>query len=103
MTVLEAMAQGRPVVAFPKSGAIPWLLDHGQAGHLAVSQKWQALADAMGAVHEDRALRGRLAAAGYLRAKTHFTLEAVADQYLNAYEDVLAGTYNNEGIASENA
>ena len=103
MTVLEAMAQGLPVVAFPDSGAIPWLLDQGEAGQLAESQKWQALADAMEAVYSDADLRVRLAAAGYLRAKTHFTLEAVADQYLNAYEDVLAGTYNNEGIANDNA
>jgi glycosyltransferase involved in cell wall biosynthesis len=100
MTVLEAMAQGLPVVAFPDSGAIPWLLDQGEAGQLAASQRWQALADAMEAVYSDADLRARLAAAGYLRAKTHFTLEAVADQYLKAYEDVLAGTYNNEGTAN---
>lgn len=103
MTVLEAMAQGLPVVAFPDSGAIPWLLEQGEAGQLAASQKWQALADAMEAVYSDADLRARLAAAGYLRAKTHFTLEAVADQYLKAYEDVLAGTYNNEGTANDNA
>mgnify|MGYP000952875834 CR=1 FL=1 len=95
MTVLEAMAQGLPVVALPDSGAVPWLLDHGRAGCLAATQSWPHLAEAMHHVLEDVDYRETLAAAGYERALNEFTLESVADQYLKAYEDVISGDYND--------
>lgn len=94
MTVLEAMAQRLPVVALPGSGAVPWLLDQGRAGCLADSQTASDLALAMQKVYQDPEYLQAIADTGYQRARTDFTLEAVADAYLEAYDAVLTGRYN---------
>ena len=94
MTVLEAMAQGLPVVALPDSGAVPWLLDSGGAGCIAESQSAEHLAYAMRHVIEDENYRISLANSGFERAKSKFTLERVAEDYLQAYRDVVSGDYN---------
>ena len=86
MTVLEAMAQGLPVVVLPDSGAVPWLVGDGAAGIIAKSQSSESLSLAMLMVAKDVNLRQRLAVAGYDRALSMFDLETVADRYLEEYQ-----------------
>lgn len=89
MTVLEAMAQGLPVVAYPDSGAVPWLLDYGKAGILAQKQNWFSFSEAMLSATGNFESLNRVARRGYDRAKQSFTLERVVDQYLKALEGIL--------------
>lgn len=89
MTVLEAMAQGLPAVVLPDSGAVPWVVGDGAAGMIANSQTPESLSQAMLALAKDLELREQLGKAGYDRALTMFNLEAVADRYLEEYQDTI--------------
>jgi glycosyltransferase involved in cell wall biosynthesis len=82
MSVLDAMAQGVPCVGGKDSGAVPWLLDHGSAGCLVDVNSAQAMAEGILGVLSDAALYERTAAHGWQRARSVFSLEAVASQYL---------------------
>ena len=89
MTVLEAMAQGLPAVVLPDSGAVPWVVGDGAAGMIANSQTPESLSQAMLALAKDLELREQLGKAGYDRALSMFDLEAVADRYLEEYQDTI--------------
>lgn len=89
MTVLEAMGQGLPVIAYPDSGAVPWLLDNGKAGILAEKQNWRSFADAMFSAVGDLDHLNAIAKRGYERAKECFSLERVADLYIETFERML--------------
>ncbi len=88
MVLLEAMAQGVPVLAGARSGAVPWVLDGGRAGALADIESPVRLADDLVAVLSDPAAHGRLARAARARA-TDFALPVVVGRYLEQYERVL--------------
>lgn len=47
LVLAEAMAMGVPVVAGERSGAVPWLLQHGQCGQLVDVDDVQAVSDAL--------------------------------------------------------
>ena len=74
--LLEAMAAGLPVVASRVSG-IPSLVTHDANGLLLESPSARAVADAVGRVVRDGALRRRIISRGYDTARVH-TLEAQA-------------------------
>ena len=80
MSILEAMAAGRPVVATPVGG-VPDAVADGETGLLAAPGDAGALASALAAAREDSA---RLGAAGRLRAEERFTLETMVDGYEKA-------------------
>lgn len=89
MTVLEAMAQGLPVIAYPESGAVPWLLDYGKAGILGEKQNWHSFSEAMLYATRNLDYLNSIAKCGYERAQQHFTLERVADLYLRLFSMIL--------------
>jgi len=89
--ILEAMSQRLPVIAGADSGAVPWVLDDGRAGMLVDVTSSESLRSGMEKVMTDTALRERLMTEGYERARSQFTLAAVADQYLSVLEDVRSG------------
>lgn len=70
---LEAMAQGRPVVAFA-AGGIPEWLAHGETGLLAAPHNSAALGEAIASVLADPAAASRMGRAG--RARTQSTYSA---------------------------
>lgn len=88
MVVLEALAQGVPVVGGARSGAVPWLLDGGRAGVAADVGSPARLAGAVAGVLADPVAHARLSAAGRARAG-ELTRGRMVDGYLGRYRAVL--------------
>jgi colanic acid/amylovoran biosynthesis glycosyltransferase len=79
VALMEAMSSGTAVVASALSG-IPELVEDGVSGLLAPPGDARALADALRRLHDDPALRSRLAQAGRERVLTEFDVERSAAQ-----------------------
>jgi glycosyltransferase involved in cell wall biosynthesis len=86
--IIEAMAAGVPVVA-TSVGAVPGLLEHGDAGVLSPPGDLTALASAIVSVLEDRALRERLVNRGSVVA-SQFEIARVAADVAAVYERAIA-------------
>lgn len=80
MSVLEAMAAGRAVVATPVGG-VPEAVSDGETGVLVAPGDPQQLADALVRGRDDAE---RMGAAGRRRAEERFTLERMVDGYEQA-------------------
>jgi len=81
LVMLESMACGTPVIAFP-AGAAPEVVDHGRTGFLVADE--QAMADA---IHEVRTLDRadcRAAVEGY------FSIGRMVDEHVELYQTLLA-------------
>jgi len=90
MTVLEAMAAGRAVVA-SNVGAIPTVVRNGETGLLVEPRDVAGLKAALDLLLSDQALSSRLASSGHEWVRQHFTSDAMAANYLRMYENVLSG------------
>lgn len=77
-TVLEAMAAGRPVVAYAQ-GALPELVTPGETGYLVSVEDIPALARALKQLGGDPELRARLGREGRARAREYFGPKAQQD------------------------
>jgi glycosyltransferase involved in cell wall biosynthesis len=80
--VIEAMAAGLPVVATRVGGVVETVED-GKTGFLVPPADSHALAEAISALVQDRALRERLGAAGRERALELFSFDSAAAAYEN--------------------
>jgi glycosyltransferase involved in cell wall biosynthesis len=89
MVFLEAMAMGKPVVAWASGGA-PEVIVDGVTGLLAERPSVPSLARSLSTVLRDPALRARLGEAGRLRAASVFTPQQMCRDTLAVYEAVLA-------------
>ncbi len=89
MTILEALAAGRPVVA-TAVGAVPELVLHEQTGLLTPPADAGALASAILRLLDDGQLREKLAVQGQRLVQEQFSAEAMATQYLKVYDEVIA-------------
>jgi glycosyltransferase involved in cell wall biosynthesis len=87
-TILEAMAEGLPVVATP-TGGTPEIVEEGRTGLLVPPGSPEALAAALERLLVDPALRGRLGEAGLQRVKTQCGEEPVTTQYEQVFSRVL--------------
>jgi glycosyltransferase involved in cell wall biosynthesis len=87
LTLIEAMAQGLPVVAAPVGG-IPELITHNQTG-LLLEQDRSDLPDQLNRLIENPDLRRRLGQ-NARQAVTHLTWENLARQTVKVYETVIA-------------
>jgi glycosyltransferase involved in cell wall biosynthesis len=99
MTVLEAMAAMRPVVA-SNVGAIPTVIKSGETGLLVEPRDVTGLKSALDLLLSDRALCGRLAIKGHEWVRKNFTSDAMAANYQGMYEKVLTGKTGS--LANEN-
>lgn len=81
---LEAMAAGKPVIA-SRVGGVPEIVLDGETGLLVPGEDVSALAEDLGRLAGDAALRDRLGSAGRLRAR-QFAWPLIAEQYLGVYE-----------------
>lgn len=90
LVLLEALAQGTPVIA-SRVGGIPEFVEDGKAGRLVTPNDPAALADALGLLWADEALRTRLGAYGRDTTVPRYSWERVVDQLERIYRDVADG------------
>lgn len=84
MTLLEAMASGRPIVA-TTVGEIPTVLDGGKAGLLVPPENSHALAEAILTLLDDPNLRRTYADRAAHRVATSFSADQMTTRYLVMY------------------
>jgi glycosyltransferase involved in cell wall biosynthesis len=90
MTVLEAMAAARPVIA-SNVGAIPTVVRNSETGLLVEPCDVAGLKAALDLLLGDPALCSRLANNGHNWVRRNFTSDGMAANYQRMYEAVLAG------------
>ncbi len=91
MTLVEAMACGRPVVG-SAIGGIPHVIDHDITGLLVPPGDEDALAQAIAAVVGDPARRGRLGTAGRTAAEQRFSWAARLAAYHRLFDAAVPAT-----------
>ena len=89
LAILEAMAEGLPVVATPRA-AIPDMVVDGVTGFLIPEGDAHALASTLGRLAADTDLRIRLGQAGRERYLSRFTRERCVARVLEELDDALA-------------
>lgn len=87
LTILEAMASGRPVVA-TSAGGVPGFMRHGVNGALVPPGDSQLLADALSSLLEDRAEAVGIGEWNRDEAVRRFDWDRVVDRLEEAYEHV---------------
>jgi glycosyltransferase involved in cell wall biosynthesis len=88
VSVLEAMAAGRPVVA-TAIGGTDEAVSHEESGLLVPPREPAALASAIRRLRADPVLARRLGAAGRQRVEREFSSEATAVQVMRIYDEVV--------------
>ena len=90
LVVIEAMAASRPVITTDLPSGVREVNVHGETGLVVPLRDPEALAQAMGLLASDPALRARLGAAGRERMQAQFTRRRMAEQHVALYERILA-------------
>lgn len=90
MTLLEALAAGRPIVA-TAVGGIPETIEDGRTGLLVPPADAGALAGALAALLEDTGRAERLGAAGRAAAGARFGARLMTERIETLYDRLLAG------------
>jgi sugar transferase (PEP-CTERM/EpsH1 system associated) len=98
LTLLEAMAAGRAVVATAVGGNPELVLD-GVTGLLVPARSPEALADAIVTLLRDPALRASMGQAGKNRVKEHFSIETMLQSYESLYQSLL----ERKGLLTRNS
>jgi glycosyltransferase involved in cell wall biosynthesis len=88
LSVMEAMAAGKPVVA-TSVGAVPELVRHATDGLLVPPADADALAHAMSLIFERKDMREEMGWRGAARASERFGVAAMVRAYANLYTRVL--------------
>jgi glycosyltransferase involved in cell wall biosynthesis len=89
--VLEAMAAGRPVVAF-RHGGVCEMVEEGVTGLLCPPGDLDALAQAIDSLLMDPDRRKRMGEAGQARLQRLFTREAFVARFSKLYTELAAAT-----------
>lgn len=89
MTVLEAMACGKPVIA-SRVGGIPEQVEDGKTGLLFEAGNAEALADKMKLLAENEDLRRIMGRAGRRKVEADYTLDLHCSKLLELYESVVS-------------
>ncbi len=86
LTVVEAMAAGKPVVA-TRVGAVPEIIRHGVDGWIIPSDDPAAIADSVTQLLNDKELAGKLGRQGRERVHQMFSLERMVKQIEEVYRE----------------
>ena len=86
-TILEAMAAGRPVVA-TEVGGNPELVQDGTTGYLVPAGEEGPMAERIGELLRDEALRAKLGAAGRAHVEEVHSMGGMVRAYTDLYEEV---------------
>jgi glycogen synthase len=90
LVLLEAMAQGTPVVA-SRVGGIPEFVEDGKAGRLVAPGDADALARALRELWDDEATRRSMGGFGRERVVPNYSWDRVVDRLLEVYEEARRG------------
>ncbi|MBC7260906.1 MAG: glycosyltransferase family 4 protein, partial [Chloroflexi bacterium] len=85
---IEAMAMGKPVVAFAH-GALPEIVVDRETGLLVPPEDEVALAEAVSTLLQDRALRKRMGETGRARVEAQFTAQRMVETVEQVLEEAL--------------
>lgn len=96
LTILEAMALSRPVVA-SNVGGIPEMIEDGTTGLLVPPHDSEALADAILRVLGDHPLADTLGRAGHDLVHDRFCVELMVKAVESIYDEALAGVHELAG------
>ena len=88
LSIVEAMAAGRPVVA-SDSGGIGDAVEHEVTGLVVGEGRPDELAEAVRRLHREPALAVRLAESGRARAVERFSADASADAFSSLFTDLI--------------
>jgi glycosyltransferase involved in cell wall biosynthesis len=88
LSILEAMAAGKPVIA-SAIGGNDEIIAHGENGLLVPQADPAALAGAIRAVLSDPALARRLAEAGRSRVRREFAVETMVESVTRVYDELV--------------
>jgi glycosyltransferase involved in cell wall biosynthesis len=88
LTVIEAMALGKPVVA-TRAGAIPEILEEGRTGALFAPQDAAELAAKLEPLIRDKDLRTRMGSAARQVALERFSMKTHLENLEDLYREVL--------------
>ena len=88
LVILEAMAMGKPVVAFAH-GALPEIVVDGETGRLTAPVDEDALAGALTPLLADPALRSAMGRAGRRRVEQVFDIRRVVGEMQNLYAELM--------------
>jgi glycosyltransferase involved in cell wall biosynthesis len=89
LVIAEALAEGKPVVAFDEGGPAE-MVESGRSGRLVAPGSTEALAGATSDLLDRPDLRARIAEGALARAR-HFGLDAMLRRMHFVYDEVLAG------------
>ena len=100
ISILEAMARRKPVVASAVGGILEVLTD-GVDGLLVPPANASALAEALGRLAKSPSLRERIGEAGYQTAVERFSIDAMVRQVQEVYDEELvrAGVTAASGVS----
>jgi glycosyltransferase involved in cell wall biosynthesis len=86
--ILDAMAQGKPVVA-TNSGGIPEIIRDGETGRLVASADPAALAEGIIELLSNAERARRMASLGKEVVKENFSVDAMVDKNIEVYQQIL--------------
>jgi glycosyltransferase involved in cell wall biosynthesis len=89
MVVIEAMARGVPVAAFPVGG-IPEIITHNVTGLLSETASPHLLAHCIERILNETGLYEKLSSNGFLHAKRTYGLDDYRKQWENIFKDAFA-------------
>ena len=91
VTIIEALAAGRPVVA-TKVGGVPDVVDEGETGFLVRAGDTHALAERLETLARDPARRAAMGDEGRERVLRRYAVERLVDDVDRLYRELLATT-----------
>ena len=89
MVIIESMAYSLPVIGGLNSGAVPWVLDNGNAGILVDMNNPLEIADSMLRLAKNKKERQELAKRGRIYVEKNFHIRIIADAYEKIYNELL--------------